>query len=157
MTFCKALSGKQICMTEAGLNATKAAFTAKKAKFIAARLAKLQKFDAMTKKFATDVKTMMDVGADLGAEIMSSGMLMLRMGMNAFQRWDCQWSENGTFDGMCNNMPNVSDWFMKNGAQKLNKDVLKHFFNSEVCVEIKFVCTSWLLILLCGMTLGALI
>ena len=26
---------------------------------------------------------------------------------------------------------------------QLNKDALKHFFNSEVCVEIKFVCTSW--------------
>lgn len=135
MTFCKALVGKQICMTAKGMNATRVAFAAKKAAFMVKRRAKLAKFEAMSKEWAKSVKTMVDVAADMGAEMFSSAMLMVRMGMNTFKQWDCEFNSTGNFDGNCPGMPNVTTWFMAGKGKNVNKDVIKNMIKIIMAME----------------------
>jgi hypothetical protein len=59
-------------------------FDAKKAVFVTARKAHLKKFNDLQDKMVKNVETMVSVVADLVAEVASSVMLGIKLGVNAF-------------------------------------------------------------------------
>jgi hypothetical protein len=99
LTFCKALKGKNICLTDKGMTAYKKAFDAKKAAFKAARDAHLARWMQMENDFASNIEKMFDTVADIGAEANSTMRLMVRMYANLITQWDCGFYTNTSANG----------------------------------------------------------
>jgi hypothetical protein len=135
MTFCKALAGKDICMTEAGMMTMKANFASKKAKFVAARKAHLEKFNAIEKAFAGTAKVTIDVMSDMLSEAVSAGFLGVRMALNAVKRFKCDtFAPNGTFTMECSNLEDPKAWLKANG-RNLRKDVVKRIIAIGMTID----------------------
>jgi len=124
-------------MTPKGVNATKKAFDNKKAMFIAARAKHLAAYKKMGDDYISKLNTMVAAWADGAAEGMSAGMLMARLGLNAFKKWGCTFAANGTMLEInatnCKNMEDPAEWF-KNNGKNINKDVVKNMIKIGLAV-----------------------
>lgn len=134
ITFCKALAGKDVCVTPQGHKAMKAKFAAKKARFLAKRAEKLAQFKEMGDAYVKQMSKMVDVAADAVAEGASAAMLGMRLGLNMVEKWECGFMANGTLDmNNCPGMENPMEWIQKNG-KNIRKDVLKRMIQIGMAI-----------------------
>jgi hypothetical protein len=71
----------------------------------------------------------------MDAEGASAAMLGMRLGLNAINRWECRYLENGTLNmDDCPGMENATEWFMKNG-KNINKDILKRMIQVGMALQ----------------------